>query len=120
MRGLNGKRVLVTGAGSGIGAAIALRLAEEGASVLITGRTESTLKETADRHTGIDYFVSDISSEREQVLLEAKVKELYGGLDILINNAGVAPVGLLGSVPEEEIDRTFDTNVKAVITLSQR
>lgn len=89
---LAGKTVLITGGGSGIGAACAVALAKEGAKVGITGRREERLKEAAGRFTGepaIQYFVSDVG-DRESVakLFDWAAKSL-GQIDILINSAGV-------------------------------
>ncbi len=119
MRGLKDKIILITGAGSGIGAIAAKRLAEEGAKVLIIGRTEKTLKESAAQHENISYEVADINQTADIKKILNVVKEKFGRLDALINNAGVAPVAPLGKISMAEVDKTFATNVKAVVELSQ-
>jgi meso-butanediol dehydrogenase / (S,S)-butanediol dehydrogenase / diacetyl reductase len=75
-----GRRVLVTGGGTGIGAAIAHRFVAEGASVLITGRREQVL-----RQAGLPYRVADVTDAGDRARLVAEV----GALDVLVNNAGV-------------------------------
>lgn len=88
---LNNKVALVTGAGTGIGQAIAQRLADEGAYVMIVGRTENTLKETAACNKRITYLIADLESEAGIREVVRSVGERYGRLDILVNNAGWAP-----------------------------
>ena len=91
-KSLNNKVALVTGAGTGIGRAIAQRLADEGANVLIVGRTETTLVETAAYSDKISYLAIDLESEDGIRTIIRTVGERYGRLDILVNNAGWAPV----------------------------
>lgn len=110
---------LVTGAGSGIGQSIAKHLSEAGAKVLIVGRTEKTLMETANLHENISYMVTDINHSENVAKVMAEVKEKYGKLDLLVNNAGLAPVTPLGNIDLKEYETTFTTNVKAVIDLTQ-
>lgn len=92
MYNLENKVAIVTGGGSGIGQTIALRLADEGAHVVIIGRTEKSLKETAEKHENISYVVPDITKTADLERLFSEVKVKFGRLDILVNNAGVAPV----------------------------
>src|SRR5688572_1087332 len=89
---LEGKRALVTGASRGIGQAIAIGLAQAGASVAISARTKASLDETLghiDRGAAIEMDVADVSACRDGVAVAAQA---LGGLDILINNAGVEQV----------------------------
>ena len=85
---LEGKRVVVTGGGSGIGLAIAQALSDAGAVVRITGRTAQKLAEAASTRPGIAYTVCDITDDDAVQALRDEV-EAGGGCDILINNAGV-------------------------------
>ena len=114
------KVALVTGAGSGIGQAIAKYLAEAGATVVIIGRTESTLKETAELNKNISYLVSDISIDENITAIIDEVKKRYARLDVLINNEGVAPVTPLAEVLLQEYDTAFITNVRAVVDLTRQ
>ena len=84
-----GKRVLVTGASSGIGQAVATILLEQGARVICVGRKKSSLQDTADKFpdTAIP-LVADLSSAMEIEALVGVVGGMPGGLDILVNNAG--------------------------------
>jgi NADP-dependent 3-hydroxy acid dehydrogenase YdfG len=84
-----GKRVLVTGASSGIGQAVATILLEQGARVICVGRKKSSLQDTADKFPDMAIpLVADLSSAMEIEALVGVVGGMPGGLDILVNNAG--------------------------------
>ncbi|MBV5325505.1 MAG: SDR family NAD(P)-dependent oxidoreductase, partial [Rhodospirillaceae bacterium] len=109
---LDGKRALVTGASRGIGQAIAIGLAQAGAKVAVSARTKTSLDETLgqiDTGVAIAMDVADVAACRDGVA--AAAKEL-GGLDILINNAGVEQVCPSLDVDEALWDRILDTNLK--------
>ncbi len=111
------KTVIVTGAGSGIGAATARRFAEEGANVVLAGRTRTKLDTVAadlpqDRTQVRETDVSDLGSV--EALVAAAV-ERFGGLDVLVNNAGVASLGGLMEAPLEDYRNTMAINVDGVI-----
>lgn len=116
---LNKKVALVTGAGTGIGRAIAWRLADEGSQVLIVGRTEKTLAETAAHSGNITYHIADLETNEGIRSVAQEVINRYGRLNILVNNAGWAPVGSFASMKIEEYDKVFAINVRAVVMLSQ-
>jgi NAD(P)-dependent dehydrogenase (short-subunit alcohol dehydrogenase family) len=113
---VSGKACVVTGAGSGIGRAIAVRLAEEGGRVLCADISAPGAAETAGLITAaggdaLDW-VADVADPAAVNAMMAAAVERWGGLDILVNNAGVNLPGLLHEVPDEVIDRTLDVNVK--------
>ena len=93
MRGLKGKVAAVTGAGSGIGQAVAKRLAEEGCKVAILEWKEAaaadTLKQIRDKGGEAIVAVADVGNEDQVKAAFDKVKAAYGRLDILVSNAGV-------------------------------
>ncbi|WP_329042601.1 SDR family oxidoreductase [Streptomyces sp. NBC_00178] len=114
---LSGRTALVTGGGSGLGAAIARSLVADGARVVITGRNASALRETASRlGPGVVHRVCDVSSPQE-------VGELAAGLageeiSVLVNNAGIAgPVAPLVDVSPSDWDEVFDVNVRGVFLM---
>ena len=113
-----GKVTLVTGAGTGIGRAVAQRFADEGAWVLILGRTESTLKETASYHENIQYIVADIEKDEDIDRVMEKIQSQYKKLDILVNNAGWAPVTPFSEVKMTEYDKVFSINVRALVNIT--
>ena len=118
---LEGRRAVVTGASRGIGEAIAVEFAREGADVAITARTAGALDETRAEIEGLGrachamaWDVTESSTARERL---KEAREALGGLDIVVNNAGVHHLpkemdGRPGS--EEEWDYVIDTNLKAV------
>src|SRR4051794_41512011 len=89
MSGLEGKSVIVTGGGTGIGAACARRLAADGASVTIAGRTESSLTEVAASIEGeVQTTVADVTVEDDVAALVSTHVERFGGLSGFMANAG--------------------------------
>lgn len=111
---LENKTALVTGAGSGIGREIARMLAEEGVNVMITGRTESTLKETAMLNDRIVYKVADITDSAGIGSVLDEIKSRWNRLDVLVNNAGWSPIHPFEEETMEEFDKAFAINVRAV------
>jgi short-subunit dehydrogenase len=89
-----GRSILITGASSGIGRALAVQLADAGAVLVLAARREDKLRELATelRNRGTEVFVvpTDVTIEADRKRLMTQVKEQFGGLDVLINNAGVA------------------------------
>lgn len=117
MRGLDGKRALITGASRGIGRDVALRLASEGASVALnyqSGGVEAVAvaKEIADAGgTAIVVQGSVGIAVEAESLIERTLSDL-GGLDILVNNAGITRDNLVMRMSEEDWDAVLDTNLK--------
>jgi NAD(P)-dependent dehydrogenase (short-subunit alcohol dehydrogenase family) len=120
---LKGRVALVTGAGSGIGQETALRFAQEGAVVVAADLRPDTARETADlirgdggAATGLDMDVTDAASVRAGV--DAIVAE-HGGLDTVVNNAGITIVGAAHEIEEDEWDRELSINLKSVYLVSR-
>ena len=118
MQTLNNQTALVTGAGSGIGQDIAVKLAQMGANVVITGRKESPLKETAALHGNISYIVADAGKTEDVSRILAEIKQKFNRLDIIVNNAGMAPVTPIADQTLAEFDAVFNINVRAVVDLT--
>lgn len=120
---LTGKRALVTGAGSGIGRAIAIRLAEEGMKVALVGRSAEKLMRTAAL-TGrpLDMLVlpADITRLKDLNNIMHIMEGHFKGLDVLVNNAGMAQNGPFEQISEADFDAVMALNVKAPFILCQR
>lgn len=115
MKGLEKKVIVVTGGGSGIGRSIAKRLSAEGADVVIIGRREEALKETASQDAHISYVVADVCNSKDIAHALMVIKEKYGRLDGLVNNAGIAPVSPIETLDLTVFDKVFSLNVRAVL-----
>ncbi|MDE7050240.1 MAG: SDR family oxidoreductase [Lactobacillus sp.] len=113
-----GQVAIITGGGSGLGRAITERFADEGAKVVITGRHEETLKETAKANKNISYVVGDLTKDEDVTKLVDYVKENYGKLDILVNNAGWCPVQPIQKATMTDYDRAFNLDVRSVVNLT--
>jgi uncharacterized oxidoreductase len=116
------KTVLITGGGSGIGFEIARLLSQQGNQVIITGRTEEKLKKATEQLSGVDYIVSDITSETSVQQLVTTLQKNYRKLDLLINNAGAAYAYKAGEQPGD-FDRSaaeITTNYLSAIRLIEK
>ncbi len=113
---LSAKRAIVTGATSGIGRAAAERFLAEGARVVVAGRAEGPLAEL-ERDGAAPCRVDLTSADDRRRLIESGV-ELLGGLDVLVNAAGVLEPGTIETSDLAAFDRTMDLNVRALYELS--
>ena len=113
---LSGKTAIVTGAGRGIGRAIAIMLAKHGAYVIVAARTETEIQETAELITHSDgkatQFVFNLADENSILSLFSFAIEKTGKIDILINNAGIGKFGLTHTFSSEDLQDLLDINVR--------
>ena len=117
---LEGKKVVVTGGGRGLGASMAEKFVKEGASVLIAGRNESVLKATADK-IGCRYLTLDVSDVSSFDSFIEKSEELLGGITSLVNNAGISlHEKTFFDVTPETFDSQVNTNMKGSFFLTQK
>jgi NAD(P)-dependent dehydrogenase (short-subunit alcohol dehydrogenase family) len=111
MERLEGRVALVTGAASGIGKATARRLADEGAAVLLTDVNESlgatTTEELRAAGARVDFLRHDVASEADWEAAVAKAVEEFGGLDIVVNNAGMGDLATIEETSLEDWQRTI-------------
>lgn len=115
------KAVVVTGGGTGIGAATAHAFAEDGANVLVVGRSESTLKESAAGYEDRIHVLSkDIhDADAPEIIVETAVEE-FGRIDVLVNNAAVTGFAALDGLDRESVRAQLGTNLLAPVFLTQR
>ncbi len=116
---LSGQVAVITGAGRGIGAAIARKLASLGATSVLCGRTQSTLDSTArailDAGGKTEVIPCDVTQLHQLEYAATRVDSSFGRLDILVNNAGVGGfTKLLHELPPEDWDRILNTNLRGV------
>lgn len=118
MRKLNDKRVIITGASSGIGRALAIQMAAEGCKLVINARREDRLQELAAEIGAADgacvIVVGDVTEKAVRARMIAAAQENFGGLDILINNAGIGAMGRFDEASEERLRQIFEVNFFAV------
>jgi len=114
MFSLQNKKAIVTGAGSGIGKAIAMLLAKQGAEVHVIEISEEqatgTVKEITQSNNKAFAHVCDVSNQQAVISIFNKI----GTINILVNNAGIAHIGKADTTPEDDFDRVMRVNVKGV------
>jgi short-subunit dehydrogenase len=123
MNALHGHIALVTGAGSGVGKAIADALAAQGAALCLVGRTPATLQATACglSHTKVvtRCYPTELTSDSAVQTLAEQVGRDWDAIDILIHSAGVYGMGKLEATPVTELDLQYRTNTRAPYLLTQ-
>jgi 3-oxoacyl-[acyl-carrier protein] reductase len=124
MRRFEGKRVLITGAGRGIGRATAERFAVEGARLLLADRDADTLQQTAEEirttyGAHVLAYAMDVAKKADVDGMMACALAHYGGIDVLINNAGICREQPFLEITEESWDETVNINLKGHLLVAQ-
>ncbi|MCH5203161.1 MAG: 3-oxoacyl-[acyl-carrier-protein] reductase [Oscillospiraceae bacterium] len=118
-----GKTAIITGSGRGIGAAIAKRLAKDGFDIAINELSEEAGQQTAEecRSLGVkaSVYAADVSDYAQCEELVKKVKEEFGTIDVLVNNAGITRDGLLLRMSEDTYDTVIRINQKSVFNMTK-
>lgn len=117
------KVAIVTGASSGIGAAIALKLSEEGVRVTIVGRNENKLKSVAEacgkRGSKPLIIVADVSNDADAKKIVSETLNFFGKIDILVNNAGIGNASsILDDKAMDVFDKVVSTNLRSAVQLT--
>ena len=112
---LDNKAALITGAGSGIGAAIAETFARAGARVFVTDRDEKAGRTVAERIGNAEFLALDVAQEDQC----ERVAQRVGQLDVLVNNAGIGHVGTMLQTTGADMDRLYAVNVRGVFNVSK-
>lgn len=112
---------IITGSGQGIGAAVAKRLAKDGFDIAVNDLNEENGQRTAEecRALGVKaaYFKADVSKLSECEEMVKAIKEEFGSIDVLVNNAGITRDGLLARMSEENYDLVIAVNQKSVFNM---
>jgi len=120
---LKGKKVLITGASSGIGKAIALLFAQEGADLCLVARRREELSQVANtcRGNGVNALevIADITDQRQVEKIARECISAFNKIHILINNAGYGKYGPFTATPIEEWDRMWMVNVRGTVLVTQ-
>ncbi len=120
---VHNKVCIVTGAGSGIGEASAIRLAEEGAKIVCGDINAATAEATATKIAALggmaSHYVIDISKPDQCDAIVADTVAKYGSVDVLVNNAGVNIPSVFHEISNETIDKTLNVNVKGAIYMTR-
>ena len=117
---IKGKTIIITGASSGIGEATAMKLAKEGANVVLTARSEDKLnnlkskieKENAGKAIVV---IADVTKKEDLENVAKKTKEEFTTIDGLVNNAGLMPLSYVKNLHTDEWDKMVDVNIKGVL-----
>jgi NAD(P)-dependent dehydrogenase (short-subunit alcohol dehydrogenase family) len=117
---LKNKIAIITGAGTGIGRAIALAFAREGAEIALVGRRKEPLESVAEEAGGSPLVLAaDVSKQRDIDRILTETTTRLGGINVLVNNAGILHIGTAEQITEEQWDETFSINVRGLWLLSR-
>lgn len=121
---LNQKVALITGSARGIGRSISIKMATEGALVILTDINEERLKETYDKdikgiNSNCTFMKLDVTKENQIEEITNKIVTQFGRIDILVNNAGLLSNSLIVNLDEEEWDRIINVNLKGTFLVTK-
>ena len=119
MSEIENKVVIITGASSGLGEATARRLAKNGAKLMLAARREDRLQKLVaeiEKDGGTaQYQITDVSDRSQVEALARGTKQVYGRIDVLVNNAGLMPLSPLSAYKVNEWEKMIDVNIKGVL-----
>ena len=116
---LEGRKALITGGGSGIGRALAIEAARRGMRLALLGRRREPLNETLSALPGAGHLaiMADVTNRMDRLAAMADIEAHWGALDLLVNNAGVVPVGPLAAATDEDLQAVVNTNLVAPMAM---
>src|SRR5689334_2946731 len=122
-RDIAGSRMLITGASQGIGRALAAAAVRHGAKVLATARNADLLRELTDDVKGkggtLETLRADVTSADDRRAMAEAMTRLFGGLDVLVNNAGIGATGHFADATEERLRQIFEVNFFGLTELTR-
>jgi short-subunit dehydrogenase len=122
-RKLSGRRVVITGASTGIGRALAIELAKRGARLLLNARGEDKLRAVADeaQRAGApcEVVIGDIVEDSVRRAIVERAQSAFGGLDVLVNNAGIGALGRFDEAGSERLRRVMEVNFFALVEMTR-
>lgn len=113
------KRVLITGGSGGIGSSCVEKFAEEGYAVIFTYRTNKAAASLLSERTGAGFVACDLADPAETTKAIAETIDRLGGIDILVNAAGIAEIKLFTALSEEDWGRMLNTNLSSVFRVTR-
>ncbi|MBS4029664.1 MAG: SDR family oxidoreductase, partial [Ignavibacteriales bacterium] len=113
------KTYIITGATSGIGKATALEALRQNANVSVVARRAKELKETFSSYTNAEILSADVTNDNERKRVIEKTLSRFGGIDVLVNAAGIIGMGSLEQTSLEEWDTMLDVNLRSLFRLTQ-
>lgn len=119
MRGLRGKRVVITGGASGIGAATAARFLEEGSAVAIVDRDQAGLDKIAEKLSGGQGYMADVTDQKQVQNSFERIAANFGGVDVVINNAGISIRHRFLDITPTEWNQVLAVNLTGVFNVAQ-
>src|SRR4051812_28239621 len=122
-RPITGSRLLITGASQGIGRELAALAARQGAKVLATARNTDLLRQLGDEVKGsagtLEVLHADVTSPADRQAMADAMQRLFGGLDVLVNNAGIGATGHFADATEERLRQIFEVNFFGLAELTR-
>jgi short-subunit dehydrogenase len=120
-REIKDSRIIVTGASSGIGRAVSLQLAKEGAKLLVVARRKERLDQLAEEAASvngrIETMTGDVTDEQTRLRIIETAQSRFGGLDILINNAGIGALGRFEDNDSHRLRKVFEVNFFSLVEM---
>lgn len=113
------KTVLITGASRGIGAASARLFKKHGYNVIINYNNSYDKAELLAKEIGAIALKADVSDKSQVETMFSEIEKAYGGVDVLVNNAGISQIKLFSDITEDEWDKMFDVNIKGMFNCTK-